>query len=84
MLERAEARTGQNTEIKLAESTHNLRSGLVRSQKGRKLGRGTHFLKEAGVKASQNTGRKQTSMGHLQTKEGKDQDWSGDTKKARQ
>ena len=36
MLERAEARTGQNIKIKSAESTHNLRSGLVRSQKGRK------------------------------------------------
>jgi hypothetical protein len=83
LLERAETRTGQNTEIKSAESTHNLRSGLVRSQKGRKPGRGTHFLKEADVKAGQNTERKQTSVGHLQTKEGRDQDWSGGRKKAR-
>jgi hypothetical protein len=61
LLERAEARAGQNTEIKPAGSTHNLewlRSRLLRSQKGRKPMRGTHFLKEVEVKTGQETERK--------------------------
>ena len=70
LLERAEARTGQTSEIKLAGSTHSLewlRSALVRSQKERKPERGTHFLNEAEVKAGQNIERKGASVGHLQT-----------------
>ena len=54
LLKRAEARTGQITEIKPAESTHNLewlRLALVRLQKGRKPGRGTYLLNEAEGKA---------------------------------
>ena len=70
MLERAETRTGQITEIKQAESTHSLewlRLALVRSQKRRKPGRGTHFLNEVEVKTGQNIEGKGTSVGHLQT-----------------